>query len=133
MAKLDGYYTFTHPETGISETFGPSDDLPDWADTSPKHIGTGDPEELDQDADGYTVAGPGMREGEAERLEEEAKAEARRAADRERKAKQRAAKGSTDAQVKGSTDAQVKAAAEAEEKRKAEEQAAADAAAGGGQ
>jgi uncharacterized protein (DUF1800 family) len=124
MAKLDGYYTFTHPETGISETFGPGDDLPDWVDTSPKHVGTGEPDEVDQDADDYEVAGPGMHDGEAARLEEEAKAEARRAADRERKAKQRAAK--------TSTDAQVKAAAEAEQKRKDEEAAAAEAAAQGG-
>jgi hypothetical protein len=132
MAKLDGYYTFTHPESGVSQTFGPNDDLPDWVDTSPDHVGTGESKAVDQDADDYEVAGPGLHEGEAERLEEEAKAEARRAADRDRKAKQRAG-------AKNQTAAQLKAAAEAEEKRKAEETAAAEkaqadaAAQGGGQ
>lgn len=120
--KLAGYVTFTNPEGGVSQTFGPDDKLPDWAAAQVTDAHTA--EETDDAAD-LPVAGPGQVAGEG--MSEEDKVAARRKADAERKAAQRkAAKEKADADA-----AALKAAEEAETKRKAEEEAAAKAAAGG--
>lgn len=117
--KLAGYVTFTNPDGGISQTFGPDDELPSWADEQVTDAHTADPE---SDAD-LPVAGPGQVAGEG--LSDEDKAAAKRKAEAKRKADQRAAtKQKAEAEA-----AAVKAAEEAEAKRTAEAEAAAQ---GGG-
>lgn len=116
--KLDGYYTFNDPDSGESKTFGPDDQLPDWAakvaEESDHVKYEGDASE-DSAAD-LPVAGPGQVAGEG--MSDEEKAEARRAADRQRKARQRA-----DAKTKAESDAEaVRKAEEAEKARAAAEQ-----------
>jgi hypothetical protein len=118
--KLSAYVTFNHPDGNRSETFGPGDTLPDWVDTSGLDASLLEGGGEDSDAD-LPVAGPGQVAGEG--LSEDEKAEARKKADRERKAAARAA------EKKMADDAAaVKAAQDAEARRQAE----ADAAAGQG-
>lgn len=107
--KLAGYVTFNNKDTGESKTFGPDDDLPDWAaeQARDEHY---EPEESDAD---LPVAGPGQVAGEG--MTDEEKAEARKKADRERKAAARAA-----AKKEADDAAALKAAQEAEAKRQAE-------------
>jgi hypothetical protein len=119
--KLTGYVTFTPEGGGISQTFGPDDELPDWAakQIKPEHTA-----EVSSDVDDLPVPGPGQVPGEG--MSDEEKDEARKKAERERKAAQRAA-----VKTKAENDAAaLKAAEDAEAARKAEEEAA-KAAAGG--
>lgn len=127
MGKLKGYVTFTDPNSGESKTFGPNDELPEWADTSPDHIELDDgSSDDDPDQDDVLVAGPGQSAPPVETDAE--KAERRKKADRDRKAAQRAADKKT-----ADDAAAVKAAEEAEATRAAEaEEAARKAAEGGG-
>lgn len=108
--KLAGYVTYTHPEGGFSQTFGPDDDLPDWAAEQVKDEHT---EDGTDDAADLPVAGPGQVAGEG--MTDAEKAEARKKADRDRKAAARAA-----AKKAAEDEAAVKAAQEAEAKRQAE-------------
>lgn len=111
---LKGYATFSD-SSGISHTFGPEDKLPDWA---AEMADDSDFVADDSDAD-LPVAGPGQVAGEG--MSDEEKDEARKKAERERKAAQRAA-----AKTKAENDAAaLKAAEDAEAARKAEEDAAA--------
>lgn len=107
--KLAGYVTYHNRESGESQTFGPDDELPDWAaeQVRPEHL-EGEPSVAD-----LLVAGPGQTAGVG--MTDEEKAEARKKADRERKAAARAAakKAEEDA-------AAVQAAQEAEAQRQAE-------------
>lgn len=109
--KLAGYVTFHNHESGDSQTFGPDDELPDWAaeQARPEHY-----ENEPSDAD-LPVAGPGQTAGAG--MTDEEKAEARKKADRDRKAAARAA-----AKQQADNDAAVKAAQEAEAQRQAEQQ-----------
>lgn len=119
MPKLKGYTTFTHPETGVSETVSPDDKLPEWVSEKdlPKHL-LEDPK-ADETAD--VVAGPGLTAEEtAAAMSEDEKAEARKEADRVRKANARAAA----KREKEQADA-VEAAQKAELERQAAEDAAA--------
>lgn len=126
--KLNGYYTYTPEEGGMSATFGPDDELPEWAAkqaTEGKHFE--DPEA--DDAAVLPAAGPGQVAGEG--MSDEEKDEARKKADRERKAAQRAAaKKATDDQaaLKAAQDAEAQRAAEA---KAAQEKADAEAAKAG--
>lgn len=121
--KLTGYVTFTPEDGGMSQTFGPGDELPDWA---AKQVKTEHTAEETSDVADLPVPGPGQVAGEG--MTDDEKDEARKKAERERKAAQRAA-----AKTKAENDAAaVKAAEDAEAARKAEEDAAAKAAAGGG-
>jgi hypothetical protein len=114
--KLNTHVTFNHPDGGRSETFGPGDDLPDWVDVSTidKSLLAGG-EEADLEG---VAPGPGQTLND---LSDEEKAEARREADRVRKANARAS-----AKKQADDEAALKAAQEAEAKR------AAEAAQGGG-
>jgi hypothetical protein len=109
--RLNGFYTYTPEGGGMSETFGPEDELPEWAakQADAKHFEgeTGD------DVTDLPVPGPGQVAGEG--MTEEEKAEARKKADRDRKAAQRAA-----AKKASEDEAAVKAAQEAEAQRQAE-------------
>lgn len=114
--KLAGYYTYQNPDGSGSQTFGPDDELPGWVTEQAKdeHYEA----ETDDVAD-LPVPGTGQAAGEG--LTDEQKAEARKKADRDRKAAQRAAaKKATDDQ------AALQAAQEAEAQRQAEAQAEAD-------
>lgn len=117
--KLNGYVTFTNPDVGSSQTFGPDDELPDWAAKQVTDAHTAEPTD---DATDLPVAGPGQVAGEG--MTEDEKAEARKAADRERKAAQRKA-----AKDRADAEAAALKAAEAAEAQRAQEQAAADKAA----
>src|SRR5688572_24979845 len=86
--KLSGYYTYTPEGGGMSETFGPDDELPDWAAeqaSAGKHFEAAD----EDDAAVLPVPGPGQVAGAG--MTEDEKAEARKKADRDRKARERAA------------------------------------------
>lgn len=111
--RLSGYVTFTPKDGGTSETFGPDDELPDWAaeQVTDAHTQDGD------DVADLPVPGPGQSAGEG--LTEEEKAEARKKADRERKAAARAAAKKADEDK-----AALEAAQAAEAQRRAEEEAA---------
>lgn len=112
--KLAGYVTFHNREAGESRTFGPDDELPDWAaeQARPEHF-EGELTNADLPA-----AGPGQTAGVG--MTDEEKAEARKKADRDRKAAARAA-----AKQQADNDAAVQAAAAAEAQRQAEAEAAA--------
>lgn len=115
--KLNGYYTYTHPEGGVSQTFGPDDELPDWAAEQVQ-----DEHTTDDSSDGVAdlpVPGPGQVAGEG--LTDEQKAEARKAADRERKRRAREAAKAEQEQAD-----QLAAAQEAERQRQAEAEAEAE-------
>lgn len=107
--KLAGYVTFTHPDGGTSQTFGPDDKLPDWAaeQARDEHY-----ESEPTDAD-LPVAGPGQVAGEG--MSDEDKEKARKAAEAERKRNARAL-----AKQQADNEAAVKAAQEAEAKRQEE-------------
>ena len=112
--RLNGFYTYTPTEGGMGQTFGPGDELPDWAAEQAKPEHYADPE--GDDAADLPAAGPGQVAGEG--LSEDEKAEARKKNDRERKAAARAA-----AKKQADDEAAVQAAAEAEAARKAEAEA----------
>lgn len=113
--KLNGYYTFTPDEGGMSQSFGPGDELPDWAAKQVKdeHL---EGYSVGDDTDDFPVPGPGQTPGEG--MSEDEKAEARKAADRKRKADARAA-----AKKQAEDDAALKAAQDAEAARRAEAEA----------
>jgi signal transduction histidine kinase len=115
--KLAGYVTFNNKDTGESRTFGPDDELPDWAAEQAQDVHYAESED---DAADLPVAGPGQVAGEG--MSDEEKAEARKAADRKRKADQRAA-----AKKQAEDAAALQAAQEAEAQRQAEAEAAAEA------
>jgi hypothetical protein len=118
MAKtLTRYVTFNHPDGGMSATFGPGDELPDWASTDgfpPEYLEGGDTDDEAHDAE--VAAGPGQvgpPESDEDRKAREDK-EAKLKADRDRKAKKRADdKAAADAEaLKAAQDAEAKRAAE---------------------
>lgn len=114
--KLTGYVTFTQPDRGVSQTFGPDDELPDWA---AEQVTDDHTTPVADDAADLPVAGPGQVAGEG--MTDAQKDEARKKAERERKAAQRKAA----SEKKAADDAAVKAAADAEAAREAEAKAAA--------
>jgi hypothetical protein len=121
--KLSGYYTYTPEGGGMSETFGPDDELPDWAAeqaTEGKHFESPD----EDDVAVLPAPGPGQVAGEG--MSDAEKAEARKKADRDRKARERAAakkQADDQAAVQAAQDAEAQRAAEAEAEAERQRQA----------
>lgn len=128
MPKVTKHVALHRPDGGESVTLSPGDDLPDWvnADDLNPAIFEDDEAELTDDDGNQTevAAGPGTTGPPDEDTDA---AEARKKADRERKAKARADKKAADEEAQ-----RVAAEREAQEKEAADKAAAEAAAAQGG-
>lgn len=125
------YATLTHPETGVSQTFEPGDESPDWADVDKLNPAVFEDDEPDTDEDGNpeNVAGPGVT-GAPDETEDEAKE--RKAAEAKRKRDQRAAKKAADEEAQRLADEREAAEKAAADEAQRQQDAAGQQGQGGG-